>query len=239
MPPQRCLIPLPESPAGLSEDEREGEEGGEGKVVDNGPLPESELQRQHERELEVLFGFKPPSTLSTKDEGAPVAEENGERKECKDGKAEGDVFYEENNGEMVVRNAPKPRSNSADSGVASISPHSSEGGDVEQRHSRNQTVILATSDERTHGQKVETSPDNPRGENRDSAQEPKPECGGNVERGEEGSGGVTSTPERSTQRACLQVSRLRTPSEKLQKCSVFSGSVSLTPYNILQESFKW
>ena len=237
MPPQCCLIPLPESPVGLSEDEREGEEEGEGKVVDDGPLSESELQRQHERELEVLFGFKPPSTLqqSTKDEEAPMAE----RKECEDGKNEGDVFCEENNREMVVRNVAKPRSNSADSGVVSISPHSSEGGDVEQRHSRNQTVILAPTDEQTRDQKVETSPDNPRAENMDSAQEPKPECGGNVERGEEGSSGVSLTPERCTQRACLQVSRLRTPSEKLQKCSVFSGSVSLTLYNILQEPFKW
>ena len=226
VPPQCSLIPLPESPC-ASEDEREGER----EVAEKGRLSQSELERQ---ELEVLFGFKPPPSLPASAKGQGAVEENGapvlngNYSDKKDG-AEVDVFDEGGEREMVRAAVAKPRSNSTDSGVASISPHSSEGGDVEQRQGRNQTVTDntgTTSDERAHC-KVELSPENPndpaQGEHTGGTREVNGESGGE---GGRGGGGLSSTPERCSLTLCPPVSRLKTPSQKLQKCSVFSGSVS-------------
>ena len=222
VPTQCCLIPLPESP-GPSDDEREGEEeGGEREPAASGPLSESELQRQHERELEVLFGFKPAPPPSAEDHGPPMSEEKGGGK--KDRNIEGDVF-DENDKEMVhqvvVGNVPKARSNSADSGVVSISPHSSEGGDMEQRPMQNQTVVFVTSEEHKVAISTKNTRPTPAETGTDNAQT-KLECVASEQGGD-----LNSTLEKPSQRPCLPVSRLRTPSEKLQKCSIFTGSVSL------------
>lgn len=226
VPPQCCLIPLPESP-GPSDDEREGEEGGEREAAASGPLSESELQRQHERELEVLFGFKPAPSLpppSAEDRGPPMSEEKGGVK--KDRNIEGDVFDEnkETMQPVVIGNIPKARSNSADSGVVSISPHSSEGDDMEQRPIQNQTVVSVTSEEHKIAISTKNTQPTPAETSTDDART-KLECVASEQGG--GGGEINSTPEKPSQRPCLPVSRLRTPSEKLQKCSIFTGSVSL------------
>ena len=181
VPPQCCLIPLPESPADSDNEGEEGErEGAEGVV---GELSETQLQRQQEKELEILFGYKPPVVS---DPASPAGEQGKE--EWTNVGREREVFLNNDKEKVLVASHGGKRSNSTDSGVASISPHSAEG-DMEQRHNQNriETVERTTRDGEA--------------------------CGNSVN---------NSTPDRP----CVSVSRLRTPSEKLRKCSVFSGSVS-------------
>ena len=207
-----CLIPLPESPTAASggnggSDEKavtEEERGGR-ELRGAGPLSESELRRQQEEELEVLFGYKPP--LNTND-GHTFTCKSSEKAADED--AIQDVVESEKV-EAAVRNVGKPRSNSTDSGVASISPRSSEG-DVEHRPSRNQTTGVVTA--------VEAQVD---------MAGTSPKTGSCVD--EELKGG--STPEEASRKPHLPVSRLRTPSEK---CSILSSSVSLLSFDLHHHS---
>lgn len=205
VPPQCCLIPLPESPvAGDGEREEEEREG------ERCELSENELQRQHERELEVLFGYKPPVLTGEDPSSIEHVREswNTEREE--------DVSVSGSDKEqaLVAAHGGK-RSNSTDSGVASISPHSSEG-DLEQRTSQDTTEKTEDAMRQVQCRVTEL---NEREQDGEKCVE--------IMRGETGSGVETdSTPERPSEQPHLPVSRLKTPSEKLRNCSVFTGSVS-------------
>ena len=192
VPSQCCLIPLPESPVAGDGEREEGEREEKGCE-----LSESELQRQHERELEVLFGYKPPPTGS-KDPSS--TEQPGEDWSAE---REGDVSVDKEQA-LVAAHSGK-RSNSTDSGVASISPHSSEG-DLEQRPSQHRTDT-ATRQPNEGEQAGDGCVDSTRGKMKSGVE-------------------MNSNPKRPSEQLHLPVSRLKTPSEKLRKCSVFTGSVS-------------
>ena len=224
VPTQLCLIPLPDSPADSDhEREEEQERGGEGNGFDAHPS-ESELQRQHEKELEVLFGFKPPSTSDPAATGAMQVEEEKEGWDV--GSERCGVFVSGEEKERVLPSARgNKRSNSTDSGVASISPHSTED-DMEHGHSRNGTETATTmediTEQVTNVRVCESAGED--GHNRDLSQKHEKE------------GGILTqprpvlTPERPPEQTHPPVSRLKTPSEKLRKCSVFTSSVS--SYNV-------
>ena len=203
VPPECCLIPLPESPVMGSDDEGEREEkeqkmqeagnekGGSGGGVRGivRVLSESELQRQCEKELEDLLGFKPVPPPPPPPPTSPSSPK------LRDG------------GDAGVRERGNKRSNSTDSGVSGVGQHSMEG-DMELRHDQNGMETVG------------------RGKVREDKKEEKEEvCSvGDARNGDGGKGQESVTPERPLQQR--PASRLKTPSEKLRKCSVFSGSVS-------------
>ena len=203
VPPQSCLIPPPDSPAVTEQEGKRGEvNGGRGR------LSESELQRQEEKELELLFGYRPPTATDSR---VPLVPQDTEKEAERDG-GQGEVFEERDKVEGAAANGPKPRSNSTDSGVASISPHSNEG-DLDQRLNKNPTIVLVRAEE----QEEAVAATLPVCEKSVSYTQPQPQGAASESR---------STPEKALQRPRL-ISRLKTPNEKLQRCSIFSGSVSL------------
>ena len=217
VPPQYCLIPLPESPDG-SDNEREEGEVREGE--DGCGLSESEQQRQCEKELEVLFGYKPHPTV------LPLSCEV-ESKVCSAGESESDSKEK-----ALVAARGNKRSNSTDSGVASISPHSTEG-DVEQRRSQNgmEAAMVAVGAGRVNEVETKLSCSAESTKHRNAKNGGEMESRIETEAGE-GRAKSNMTPEKSPaqqqqQQQRLPVSQLRTPSEKLRKCSVFTGSVGL------------
>ena len=208
VPPQCCLIPLPSSPT-HSGDEGEGgggEVGNEGSE-EGGELTEAELQRQNnEKELEVLFGYKPShvsDTVSSSGESAGGEEVNELKKQLNNDNIS--ILNETDKGliHTAARNAGnnKPRSNSTDSGVASISPHSE--SDMEQRSIQNR---MGTAGDVKEDNQIKISPDTNKNNNKNSLSD------------------VDATPDLSSKKLhSSAVSRLKTPSEK---CSVFTASVS-------------
>lgn len=219
VPPQCCLIPLPASPDG-SHDEKEEDE-----VKSDFAISETELQRQHEKDLEVLFGYKqplpPPSSMGGTTDGS----------EGWNAGSSGDVFVgESNDNEVLVAARGNKRCNSSDSGVASISPHSSEG-DLEQRSNQNRIEtlvaivdIVQTTNETEQDEEAHT--ETKQGEASSSSSE---RCEDEVE-----SIKLNSTPEQCSEESHLPVSRLKPPSET---CSVFTGSVSLIQCNVHGKTF--
>lgn len=204
VPPQCCLIPLPASPDG-SDDEKEEEEKSDLAIS------ESDLQRQHEKDLEVLFGYKqppPPPSIGGTTDGWNAG-------------SGGDVFVGENNdNEVLVAARGSKRCNSSDSGVASISPHSSEG-DLEQRSNQNriETLVAIVDSVQTANETEQDEEAHTGSKNSSSLSE---KCENGVE-----STKLNLTPEQHSEESQLPVSRLKQPSEK---CSVFTGSVSHVMY---------
>lgn len=205
VPPQCCLIPLPASPDGSDDEKEEAEDKKSGFVIS-----ESDLQKQHEKELEVLFGYKQPPLPSSAVGGTT---DGGEGWNTGSGE---DVFVGENNdNEVLVAARGNKRCNSSDSGVASISPHSSEG-DLEQRSNQNgiETVVtvvdIVQTTHETEQDEEEAHTGSKQRQTSSSSSEDRVK--------------LNLTLEQYSEEPHVPVSRLKAPSEK---CSVFTGSVSM------------
>lgn len=201
VPPNCCLIPLPESPAaaaGYSDDESDGEHD------KNQLLSEHDLQRQCEKELEDLFGFKPPAFPVVCEELKTAASDDEHHGIISLG--------EDKSSAAVVNKCGDARPGSVDSGVASVDPNFTESEKRDDQETEPGT-LGSSSDKSEDRLELNCGSDGERvclnaAVDEVLGQRPK-----------------SASPKRSVP-ATHVASRLRMPSEKLHKCSLFTGSVS-------------